>query len=97
MAGKRRCKMLKQDTVTEAVASVPVVDNINSPAHYGSGGKYETIKVIEAWGFLDNFLLGNTLKYISRCEKKGNALEDLMKARYYLNWEIARREKQDGI
>lgn len=39
-----------------------------------------------------NFCLGNLIKYIWRAEHKGNALEDLKKARYYLDREIERRE-----
>ena len=63
---------------------------VDHPAHYGGGDNpYEAIKVIEAWGL--GFCLGNTVKYISRAEKKGAALEDLKKARWYLDREIARR------
>lgn len=66
-----------------------MTDAVNHPAHYGSG-TYETIKVIEAWGL--GFCLGNTVKYISRAGKKGDALEDLKKARWYLDREIENRE-----
>jgi len=38
-----------------------------------------------------NFCLGNVIKYIWRCEEKGG-VEDLKKARFYLDREIARRE-----
>lgn len=40
-----------------------------------------------------NFCLGNALKYIWRADAKGDALEDLHKARWYIDREIARREK----
>lgn len=67
-------------------------DPIN-PKHYGgSDNPYEVIKVLEAWK-LDSFCLGNTIKYIVRAGKKGNALEDLKKALWYLDREIKRREK----
>lgn len=63
---------------------------VNHPAHYGGADNpYEAIKVIEAWGL--GFCLGNTVKYISRAEKKGAALEDLRKAAWYLQREIERR------
>lgn len=63
---------------------------MNHPAHYGGKGNvYEAIKVIEAWEL--GFCLGNTVKYIARADHKGNPLEDLKKARWYLDREIARR------
>jgi hypothetical protein len=60
---------------------------VNHPQHYGGADNpYEAIKVIEAWGL--GFCLGNTVKYISRAGKKGAALEDLKKARWYLDRHI---------
>lgn len=70
-----------------AVYEVPVTDNVNHPAHYKVGG-IETIDFIEAKGL--NYLLGNVVKYISRADSKGNRKEDLLKARWYLNREIAK-------
>ncbi len=65
---------------------------INHPTHYAGGG-FEVIEVINAWGL--GFSLGNTVKYIARAGKKDAAkeLEDLKKARWYLDHEIARRSK----
>ena len=40
-----------------------------------------------------NFCLGNAVKYIWRADGKGDALEDLKKARWYLNREIERRSR----
>lgn len=61
--------------------------NINHPEHYGGkDNPYEAIKVIEAWGL--NFNLGNVAKYVSRAGKKGDALQDLEKAKWYLEREI---------
>lgn len=65
-------------------------DPINSPSHYAEGRQYEPIDVIADWEL--NYHLGNTLKYISRAGRKQNHLEDLKKARYYLNKEIERLE-----
>lgn len=67
---------------------------INHPDHYGGDTTYEAIKVIEAWKL--GFNLGNTVKYISREGKKDTdkALEDLKKARWYLDREISNREKE---
>jgi hypothetical protein len=47
---------------------------------------YEAIKVIENWNL--DFCLGNVLKYIARHKYKGNELEDLKKAMYYLQRKI---------
>ena len=74
------------------------MDNINHPAHYTTG-KIEVIDFIEDKEL--NFNLGNVIKYISRCGKKrssgksikSKALEDLKKARWYLDREIATRER----
>tara|TARA_R110002126_G_scaffold76927_2_gene192012 strand:+ start:675 stop:923 length:249 start_codon:yes stop_codon:yes gene_type:complete len=63
-------------------------DLINHPSHYTSGG-IETIDFIEAKEF--GYHLGNAIKYISRAGKKGDALQDLQKAIWYLNREIINR------
>jgi hypothetical protein len=68
-----------------------VNEAVNHPAHYGGADNvYEAIKVIEAWGL--GFCLGNTIKYISRAGKKGDVLQDLKKAAWYLQREIQARE-----
>jgi hypothetical protein len=63
-----------------------VTDNVNSPAHYKVGG-IETIDFIEAKKL--NYNLGNVVKYITRANHKANRLEDLQKAKWYLEREIA--------
>lgn len=68
---------------------------IDHPAHYGGADNpYEAIKVIEAWSL--GFCLGNAVKYISRAGKKAGAttLEDLRKARWYIDREISRQEQK---
>lgn len=65
--------------------------NVNHPDHYQSD-KMEVIDVIEAFEL--NFHLGNVIKYIARVDKKGNDLEDLEKAKWYLQREINNRHKQ---
>lgn len=71
---------------------------VNHPDHYGGGDNpYEAIKVIDAWNL--GFSLGNTVKYISRAGKKGGEekrLQDLKKARWYLDHEIELAEKASG-
>ncbi len=69
-------------------------DQVNNPAHYGGADNpYEAIKVIEAWSL--DFHLGNTVKYISRAGKKepDKLLQDLEKARWYLDRKIAELKK----
>lgn len=68
-----------------------MTDLVNHPSHYTASG-IETIDVIEAWAL--DFHLGNTVKYISRAGKKDPAreLEDLCKARWYLERAIQLRE-----
>lgn len=68
-------------------------DPVNQPAHYNfAGDQYEVIKVIEAWGLDKSFCLGNVVKYIARAQHKGRLVEDLKKARWYLDREIAKAE-----
>jgi hypothetical protein len=66
-------------------------ETVNHPEHYGGDTTYEAIKVIEAWGL--DFHLGNTVKYLARAGKKGVLVEDLMKARWYLDRRIAQLER----
>lgn len=63
-----------------------VVDNVNHPPHYKTGG-IEVIDYIEAKNL--SYHLGNVVKYISRADHKGNKLEDLKKARWYLDRAIS--------
>jgi hypothetical protein len=65
-------------------------DNVNHPPHYKAGG-IETIDFIEAKSL--NYNLGNVVKYITRADLKGNKLEDLQKAQWYLNREIKNLSK----
>lgn len=68
------------------------MSKIDHPEHYGGDTTYEAIKVIEAWNL--GFRLGNAVKYICRAGKKGDHLEDLRKARWYLDREIRRLEEE---
>jgi hypothetical protein len=68
----------------EVVGVAP--DPVNHPAHYTTGG-IETIDFIEAKKL--GYNLGNVVKYITRSGLKGNQLEDLRKAQWYLSREIA--------
>ena len=61
-------------------------DLVNHPAHYKVGG-IETIDFIEAKKL--GYNLGNVVKYLTRADYKGNKLEDLRKAQWYLTREIS--------
>lgn len=71
-------------------------DNVNNPAHY-TNGEIECIDAIKASMPIAEyigFLKGNVMKYIWRYKSKGNPIEDLKKAKWYLNklieiWEDA--------
>ena len=65
------------------------MEKVNHPNHYGGKESvYEAIKVIEAWNL--DFSLGNVIKYISRAGKKSdNVMEDLEKAKWYLERAIS--------
>ena len=68
---------------------------VDHPSHYGGkDNPYEAIKVIEAWDL--GFCLGNVVKYISRAGKKHkDVLEDLKKARWYLDRHINNLENEN--
>lgn len=64
-------------------------DPVNAPQYYQSHPSgIECIQITEHM----SFCLGNAVKYIWRADEKGNDLEDLRKARWYLDREIAKRE-----
>lgn len=69
----------------------PPPDPVN-PSHYRQGG-VEAIDVIEAYGL--GFATGNAVKYILRYRFKGHPLEDLRKARWYLDRRISQLEQSD--
>ena len=78
---RERPKIRLQGTVDRN----PEVDMVNSPPHYTAGG-VETIDFIEAKNL--NYNLGNAVKYITRAGLKGNRVEDLQKAKWYIEREI---------
>jgi hypothetical protein len=65
-------------------------DPVNRPKHYTAHPSgVECIEITEHMGFN----LGNALKYIWRCDLKLDAVEDLRKARWYIDREISKRIK----
>ena len=76
-------------------------DRVNSPSHYTSG-KQEAIDIIEA-AIKDaptpgkGLLQGQVLKYMLRVWLKDNPLEDLKKARWYLDRLIDQSESPTSL
>jgi hypothetical protein len=65
-------------------------DPVNSPKHYCSHPSgVECIQITEHM----SFCLGNAIKYIWRADEKNDAVEDLRKAKWYIEREIVRRTK----
>jgi len=66
-------------------------DPVGNPSHYTSHPSgIEAITITRH----ESFLRGNVLKYVLRAPYKGTELQDLLKARQYLTWEIERIEQQ---
>lgn len=64
-----------------------------NPQHYqGFTGGAQPVDIAEHL----SFNLGNALKYISRAGRKGDAVEDLSKARWYIDRELARLESNNA-
>ena len=72
---------------------VEPTDMVNHPPHYGSHPSgVDCIDVVEHF----NFNVGNAIKYLWRYQKKGKPLEDLRKARWYVDREISRLDDEAG-
>lgn len=68
------------------------MSSVEHPAHYNVG-KIEVIDAINEWRL--DFNLGNVVKYVARAGHKDNGkmVEDLQKARFYLDDAIRRRQE----
>ena len=65
-----------------------MTDLINKPPHYTNHPSgIECIQITEHMGFN----LGNAIKYVWRADLKNDAIEDLRKARWYIEREIQKR------
>ena len=70
------------------------IGSVDHPDHYQTSTELEAIDVIEAF-FHDSFHLGNVFKYIARAGRKGDYVEDLQKAAWYLQRKIDRHASAD--
>jgi hypothetical protein len=98
-----RADTLPEITYSDFIASLPIdkdqwiippnalpihteqPDMVNHPKHYNVKG-FEVIDIIDAFGL--NFNMGNALKYLLRADRKGNKVQDINKALWYLQREI---------
>lgn len=83
VATSRGCFAHSKTLEEKIVKEESIVDNIK-PSHYRMGD--EVIPFIRSWDL--NFNLGNVVKYITRAPYKGKRIEDLRKAKEYLEREI---------
>jgi hypothetical protein len=80
------------EAIKEWVDCKEEVDVVNQPPHYTEHPSgIECIQVTEHMGFN----LGNAIKYIWRCDLKQDAIEDLKKAKWYIEREIDKRVKHN--
>ena len=74
-------------------------DKVNHPKHYNINWKGE--QAIEPYSFINSWRMGyaegNIIKYVSRHKYKGKALQDLEKARWYLNQMIEELENNEKL
>ena len=68
-------------------------DLVNNPSHYTSHPS--GVEAIEITRWM-NYNLGNVVKYVWRADLKENNVQDLEKARFYLNDEIKRLKGKDA-
>lgn len=71
-------------------------DQVKEPAHYQSESGLQCIEVIAAMGHMESFCIGNAVKYLWRAGKKSRDtyIQDLKKARQYIDMLIAHLEKK---
>jgi hypothetical protein len=73
-------------------------DNINHPRHYNINSDGE--QAIETYDYINSWRMGyaegNIIKYVSRHKYKGKAVQDLKKARWYLDRLIKELEEKES-
>ena len=86
--------LMEDPNITETTpTSDTETDMVNSPPHYKAHASgVECITVTEHM----SFCLGNAVKYIWRADEKGKTIEDLEKARWYLDREITLRQAKEA-
>ena len=88
----RDASMTLGEAIKEWVDVKEEDDVVNKPKHYTEHPSgIECIQITEHMGFN----LGNAIKYIWRCDLKKDAIEDLKKAKWYIDREINKREQHN--
>lgn len=77
-----------------ATGALENIEAVNHPSHYGGDVTHEVVKCLEAWGMENDALLWNAVKYIARAGKKDAAIQDLQKAKWYLERRIKSLEQK---
>jgi len=90
--GRATLYVSRYDSVptTKQLPPMPQPDMVNHPPHYTTG-RIEVADYIADQGL--DFFAGNVVKYVSRHKHKGHPLEDLRKARWYLDYAIKQMEE----
>lgn len=91
------------DATAESSSEETKADPVNHPSHY-TDGQIEVIDFISDKGLIEGFCKGNVIKYVSRAGKKASAklseqdkeIQDLEKARWYLDYLIQYYKKSQG-
>jgi len=83
-----------QQHFAELPVGKALTDTVHHPPHYT--GHPSGIECIEITKHM-NFCLGNVVKYVWRADQKGDPIENLLKAREYLNYEIERRQQAQPL
>lgn len=84
------CLGTNEWTAYEPLPEPPASSNVDHPKHYNTNPSgVECIDVVEHMPFN----IGNAMKYLWRCDDKGDPIENLEKAIWYCQREIAKRRK----
>lgn len=80
-------------TTPDPKDAVDDVDVVNHPRHYS--GVVPGVECIEVASHF-SFCIGNAMKYLWRYQNKGNPVQDLQKAIWYIQYEIEQIRKTEG-
>ena len=70
------------------------MSKVDHPNHYNAG-KIEVIEYLKDQGIVEDFCIGNVIKYISRYKYKSSPIQDLKKAKWYLEYIINHLDKKE--
>lgn len=84
------------DNVGTVQTSEKMKESVNHPDHYNQGGMecFDVIKAFLGDQAFEDFCVGNVVKYVLRYRHKGQVLDDLKKARFYIDEILKRYEKR---